>query len=65
MEDQDPDDASPGADDALPSTAKPGSHPVRVFGRLSGQITIRPGFDEADEEIAQEFNESIERPIDP
>ena len=39
--------------------------PKRTFGALRGQIRILPGFDEADEEIAREFEESIARPIDP
>jgi len=36
--------------------------PKRVFGALKGQIRILPGFDELDEEIAQDFEDSINRP---
>jgi prevent-host-death family protein len=39
--------------------------PKRVFGRLKGQIRILPGFDELDDEIARDFEESIARPIEP
>jgi prevent-host-death family protein len=42
-----------------------GDRPKRTFGALRGQIRILPGFDEADEDIAREFEESIARPIDP
>jgi len=37
--------------------------PKRVFGALKGQIRILPGFDELDEEIAQDFEDSINRPL--
>ena len=37
--------------------------PRRVFGALKGQIRILPGFDELDEEIAQDFEDSINRPL--
>lgn len=46
----------------VPYTA---DRPMRTFGSLRGQIRILPGFDEADAEIAREFEESIARPIDP
>jgi prevent-host-death family protein len=35
--------------------------PSRVFGALRGEIRILPGFDEADEEVEREFEDSIER----
>jgi prevent-host-death family protein len=38
--------------------------PARVFGALRGEIRILPGFDESDEEIAREFEDSIERAND-
>ena len=37
--------------------------PKRVFGALKGQIRILPGFDDLDEEIAQDFEDSINRPL--
>jgi len=37
--------------------------PKRVFGALKGQVRILPGFDELDEEIAQDFEDSINRPL--
>lgn len=37
----------------------------RVFGALKGQIRIRPGFDELDDEFTGEFASSIARSIDP
>lgn len=46
----------------VPYVAPP---PKRVFGRLKGQIRILPGFDELDDEIARDFEESIVRPIEP
>ena len=39
--------------------------PKRTFGALKGQIRILPGFDDLDDEIAREFEESLARPIDP
>jgi prevent-host-death family protein len=39
--------------------------PKRVFGALKGQIRILPGFDEVDEEITREFEDSIARPLEP
>jgi prevent-host-death family protein len=39
--------------------------PKRVFGALKGQIRILPGFDELDAEIERDFEESIDRPLDP
>jgi len=39
--------------------------PTRTFGALKGEIRILSGFDELDEEIAREFEESIARPIEP
>ena len=39
--------------------------PKRVFGRLKGQIRILPGFDELDQEIARDFEESLARGIEP
>jgi prevent-host-death family protein len=40
-------------------------HPKRVFGALKGQIRILPGFDELDAEIERDFEESINRPLEP
>jgi len=37
--------------------------PKRVFGALKGQIRILPGFDELDEEVARDFEDSINRPL--
>lgn len=39
--------------------------PKRTFGALKGQIRILPGFDELDDEIAREFDDSIARPLEP
>ena len=39
--------------------------PKRVFGALKGQVRFLPGFDELDAEIAQDFEDSISRPLDP
>lgn len=39
--------------------------PKRVFGALKGQIRILPGFDEVDEEITRDFEDSIARPLEP
>ena len=39
--------------------------PKRVFGALKGQIRILPGFDEVDEEIARDFEDSIARSLEP
>lgn len=39
--------------------------PKRVFGALKGQIRILPGFDELDAEIERDFEQSIDRPLDP
>jgi prevent-host-death family protein len=36
----------------------------RMFGAMRGQIRILPGFDEMDEEIARDFEESILFPTD-
>lgn len=40
-------------------------HPKRVFGQLKGQIRILPGFDDIDDEIAADFEESVARSIEP
>jgi prevent-host-death family protein len=34
------------------------------FGALKGQVRILPGFEEADEELARDFEASIDRPLD-
>ena len=34
------------------------------FGALKGQVRILPGFEEADEEFARDFEASIERPLE-
>ena len=39
--------------------------PRRVFGSLKGQIKILGGFDNLDEEIARDFEDSIARPLEP
>jgi prevent-host-death family protein len=39
--------------------------PRRIFGALKGQIRILPGFDEVDEEITREFEDSIARALEP
>lgn len=36
----------------------------RTFGAMRGQIRILPGFDEMDEEIARDFEESMLFPVD-
>jgi prevent-host-death family protein len=40
-------------------------HPMRTFGALRGQVRILQGFDELDDEIERDFEESIARPIEP
>ena len=35
------------------------------FGALRGQVRILPGFEEADEAFAQDFEDSIARPLEP
>jgi prevent-host-death family protein len=35
------------------------------FGAMKGQIRVLPGFDEIDAELEQEFEDSVERPIEP
>lgn len=40
-------------------------HRDRVFGRLKGQIVIHGDFHDLDAEIEREFEESIDRPIEP
>ncbi len=37
----------------------------RWFGAMKDEIRILPGFDEADEEIQRDFDESLDRPIEP
>jgi prevent-host-death family protein len=37
--------------------------PRRVFGALRGQIRILPGFDALDDQIAQDFEDSANRPL--
>ena len=37
----------------------------RWFGAMKDEIRILPGFDEADEEIQRDFDESIDRRIEP
>lgn len=37
----------------------------RWFGAMKDEIRIQPGFDEADAEIQRDFEESIDRPIEP
>lgn len=39
--------------------------PKRVFGALKGQIRILPGFDEVDDEITRDFEDSIASPLEP
>jgi prevent-host-death family protein len=39
--------------------------PKRVFGALKGQIRILPGFDDVDDEITRDFDDSIARPLAP
>ena len=39
--------------------------PQRIFGSLKGQIRVLPGFDELDAEIERDFEDSLDRPIDP
>jgi len=33
--------------------------PARMFGRMRGEIRILPGFDEADDEIIRDFEDSV------
>jgi prevent-host-death family protein len=39
--------------------------PRRVFGALKGQVRILPGFDDLDDEVTRDFEDSIARPIEP
>jgi len=39
--------------------------PKRIFGSMKGQIIIHGDFNDLDAEIAREFEESIDRPIEP
>ncbi len=39
--------------------------PKRVFGSMKGQIVIHGDFNDLDAEIAREFEDSIDRPIEP
>jgi hypothetical protein len=32
---------------------------------MKGEIRVLPGFDEIDAELEQEFEDSVERPIEP
>jgi prevent-host-death family protein len=35
------------------------------FGALRGHVRILPGFEDADEEFARDFEDSIARPLEP
>jgi prevent-host-death family protein len=38
--------------------------PRRIFGRMRGEVRILPGFDELDEEIVRDFEDSVLFPRD-
>ena len=38
--------------------------PRRIFGRMRGEVRILPGFDELDEEIVRDFEDSVLFPKD-
>jgi prevent-host-death family protein len=37
----------------------------RWFGAMQGEIKVLPGFEDADAEIQRDFDESVDRPLDP
>ena len=44
---------------------EPERKPLRKAGRLKGQIWFAPDYDQADEEILQMFEDSINAPLEP
>ena len=46
----------------IPYVATP---PTRIFGSMRGEIQMLDGFDDLDDEIIRDFEDSIARPFEP